>query len=130
MEKRVIEPTSNTPEVTLDFANGDFYLGGESYSEEVADLYDEVTAQLHTYLEAAVDRAITLTCALIYFNSFSSRRILTLLRLFDEAAKAGNTVEIIWVYRESDDNMLEYGEDFGEDVEHAKFVLREIPDDD
>jgi hypothetical protein len=50
--------------------------------------------------------------------------------MFDEAAKdSKHKVTIVWVYRSYDDNMLEFGEEYGEDIENATFVLKEIEGD-
>ncbi len=44
----------------------------------------------------------------------------------DETAGNGNDVTVIWVHEIDDDNMEEMGEEFGEDLEHAKFELKAV----
>ena len=49
--------------------------------------------------------------------------------LFDilDSAAEDNQVVINWHFEEDDDNMEELGEEFGEDLENAKFELKKIP---
>ena len=42
----------------------------------------------------------------------------------ESAAGKGADVSIRWLYDDEDDTMKELGEEFGEDVEHAKFELQ------
>ncbi len=129
MENIKIEATSNTPKVDFDFSTNEFFLGGESFSEEVSEIYENLISQTTSYLEDNEGLDVHFTCELIYFNSLSARKIFQLLTMFDEAGEDKHNVTIIWVYRSYDDNMLEFGEEYGEDIEHATFILKEIEDD-
>lgn len=129
MDNIKIEPTSNTPTVDFNFAENRLYLGGESFSEEVAVMFDGLFEKIKLYLSEGGPKEVELVFEWVYFNSFSSRKIFQLLTMMDEAADEGHSVTITWCYRSFDDNMLEFGEEFGEDIENAKFVLKEIPEE-
>ena len=49
-----------------------------------------------------------------------------LFEILDEAAANGNDVHITWVHKEDDDNMEEMGEEFGDDLENAKFEFKRL----
>ena len=49
-----------------------------------------------------------------------------LMDKLDEAAESGGFVDVFWYYDPEDDTMEELGEEFGEDLEHAKFYLEEL----
>ena len=50
-----------------------------------------------------------------------------LFELLESAATKGNQARITWVHEEDDDNVKELGEEFAEELEHAQFVIEEIP---
>jgi len=47
-----------------------------------------------------------------YFNISSSKRILFLLYNLNELAESGNNVCVEWLYRDSDEDMFEVGQDY------------------
>ena len=77
------------------------------------------------HLDDRPEGTLSVTFALIYFNSSSARKIMTLMTTLDEAAEGGADVRVAWHYRPGDESMAELGEDFGEDLEHAAFSLVE-----
>ena len=50
-----------------------------------------------------------------------------LMDKLDAAAKNGAAVDVYWYYDKEDDTMQELGEEFGEDLENAKFHLEKMP---
>ena len=64
---------------------------------------------------------------LIYLNSSSAKAIMMLMDKLDAAAKKGAAVDVYWYYDKEDDTMQELGEEFGEDLENAKFHLEKMP---
>jgi len=120
-----IKATERTPGVEFDFANSTFSLTGESYPEDVADFYGPILKDFNEHLNGANGKAIQFTFDLIYFNSSTAKVIMGLFEALDEAGE-NNTVTATWKYEEDDDNMEEMGEEFGEDLVHAKFELIEV----
>ena len=123
MEPLKIPATSNTPEVDFDFDRNCFSLKGESHPEDVTAFYQPVMDPLEAHLGNLGDGTCEFVLEFIYFNSSSAKIVMTLMDMIDEAAEAGATVNVKWVYDPEDDNMLELGEEFGEDLEYAKFEL-------
>jgi hypothetical protein len=51
---------------------------------------------------------------------------MSLLEKLEDAASRGATVSINWYYDEDDDTMQELGEEFGEDLKHARFRTEKL----
>ena len=47
-----------------------------------------------------------------YFNISSSKRILFLLYKLNELSENGHSVKVQWLYRDSDEDMYEVGQDY------------------
>lgn len=123
MENINITETGNTPEVNFDFAANHFSLKGESHPEDVTAFYQPIMTPIEAYFEALGDGICDFDFEFIYFNSSSAKIVMTLMELLEEAAENGATVRVRWIYDPEDDNMMELGEEFGEDFEHAQFKL-------
>jgi len=116
-----------SPEVDFDFGANVFLLKGESYPEDVTSFFGPVIGKLEEHLQSISGEKIQFNFELIYFNSSTAKVLMGLFEILDEAAAEGNDVLITWAHEEDDDNMEEMGEEFGEDLENAKFELKKIP---
>ncbi len=128
MDKLEIKATSRTPEVSFDFDNNHLKISGESYPEDAMEFYNPILDSLDAYLENLGSGNCRFDFELIYFNSSSAKVIMMLMDKLDEAAENGGLVEVYWYYDAEDDTMEELGEEFGEDLEHAKFHLEKMED--
>ncbi len=128
MEKLEIKATNRTPEVSFDFDNNHLKISGESYPEDVTEFYDPIFEALDEYLGNLGNSNCRFDFELIYFNSSSAKAIMMLMDKLDEAAEGGGAVEVYWYYDAEDDTMEELGEEFGEDLDHAKFHLEKMED--
>jgi len=126
MENIKIEGAERSPEVDFDFSTNTFSLKGESYPEDVTAFFGPVISQLEEHLDGLSGAKVTFTFELIYFNSSTAKILMGLFETLDEAGENGNEVLVVWAHEEDDDNMEEMGEEFGEDLEFAKFELRKI----
>jgi hypothetical protein len=117
-----IEATENSPKVVFDFSSNEFELRGMSYMEDVDQFYDSLVTKLDAHFDALADANVTFDFALPYFNSSSARMVFRLFDMLDKAAGAGNDININWHYGD-DEDISEQGEEFGEDLLHAKFNL-------
>jgi len=122
MESIKIDGTENSPEVSFDFEANIFALRGMSYIEDVTGFYGSLMGPLYAHLGALSEATVRFDIALSYFNSSSARVIFRLFEKLDEVAEAGNKVTIQW-YHEDDEDQIEVGEEFGEDLEHAELVM-------
>lgn len=126
MDTIQIETTERAPGVDFNFDANTFSLSGESYPEDVTTFYGPLIEKLEQHLEDLSGATVTFTFSLIYFNSSTAKVLMGLFDTLDEAADAGNTVQINWEHEEDDDNMEELGQEFAEDLEHATFSMKVI----
>jgi hypothetical protein len=127
MQNLSIPASTRTPALDFDFGKNHLKLSGESYPEDVTEFYHPVFSALDTYLATLGSGSCRFDFELIYINSSSAKAVMMLMDKLDVAAAKGATVDVYWLYDERDDSMQELGEEFGEDLENAKFHLEKIP---
>ena len=125
-DKIDIAATTRTPAVTFDFTQHHLKIKGESYPEDVTEFYGPVFTALDNYLSKLGKGSCRFDFELIYLNSSSAKAIMMLMDKLEAAAKKGASVEVYWYYDKEDDTMQELGEEFGEDLENAKFHLEKM----
>jgi hypothetical protein len=124
VEKIVRDATDRTPAVVFDFENGVFSFKGESYPEDASAFFGPLHQAMEEFLQSEFNNDIVFDVEFAYFNSSSAKVLMNLFQLFEDAAKNdGKKTVINWHYNEDDDTMLEFGEDFASDMEHASFNL-------
>ena len=126
MENLSIAATNTTPEVLFDFERHHLRLRGESHPEDVTTFYQPILEALEAYLDGLGNGGCRFDFEFVYFNSSTAKIVMTILDRLDEAARDGAKVDIHWFYDDEDDTMLELGEEFGEDIEHAAFQLEKM----
>jgi len=122
-----IPATNRTPSVIFDFAVGHLRITGESYPEDVTTFYNPLFEALKAWLEATEKPGCQFDFELIYFNSSSAKAIMIMMEMLDTAAAKGMNVVVNWFHDPDDETMEELGEEFGEDLNHAKFHLEKRP---
>lgn len=123
MEKLHLEASERSPEIDFDFIGNVFTIRGESYPEDVPQFFGPVIQKLHSHFQSLQNADITFNFDLVYFNSTSAKIFMGLFETLEETAGNGNRVVVNWYYEEDDDNMEELGQEFGEDLENAKFNM-------
>ncbi len=121
-----IAATDRSPAVSFDFDNHLLKISGESYPEDVTEFYNPLFQALDSYFAGLGDGSCRFDFELIYFNSSSAKAIMTLMDKLDDAASEGASIDIYWMFDEEDDTMAELGEEFGEDLENARFHLEKM----
>lgn len=112
MEVLSIAGTDDTPTVVLDKGNGVFKITGRSLPEDTVGFYEPVVAWISAYAkEPAATTAFTFK--LDYFNTSSSKMILDLLKQL----KAISGMKIQWYYQDDDEEILEAGKEYAEQVD-------------
>ena len=129
MQNLVIPATARTPAIHFDFSSNHLKISGESYPEDVTEFYKPVFSALDTYLATLASGSCRFDFELIYINSSSAKAIMMLMDKLDAAAANGASVDVYWFYDVEDDTMQELGEEFGEDLESAKFHLEKMKAD-
>lgn len=126
MDDIKIEATERTPEIDFQFTANRFAIRGESYPEDVATFFGPVINKLNSHLATVTSGTVEFDFELIYFNSSSAKVLMDLFDSLESLAAGGVAVAVNWHYDAEDDTMEELGEDFAEDLEHAKFELRKL----
>ena len=117
--------TEFTPEIAFDFKSNVFLIKGNSYPENVSDFYGGIIPKLSEHLATVQDVDLHFTFNFVYFSSTTAKIIMQLFDELDECAQNGNTVSIEWNFESEDEEMQKIGEEFGEDLETAKFATKE-----
>lgn len=123
MKNLFIEPTQYTPWILFDPVKNKLEIKGESYSQNTAEFYAPVFAWLKEYLRQLETQSVTVNIELSYFNSSSSKILLDFFDLLDKAVEEGKNIAVNWHYEEENEDNLEYGKEFQEDVESLPFTF-------
>lgn len=124
MDDLRIESTKFTPEINFDYANRVLEIKGESYPENTSEFFNPVFKWLEDYLGASETNNTVVNIELYYFNSSSSKVLMNFFEVLDKAAEQGCGITVNWIYEEEDEDSLEFGEEFAEDVNHLAFNLQ------
>jgi len=124
-ENLVIAKTEATPEIRFDHASGILELRGESYPENTAEFYAPVFEWLRAFLASGSGVSVTVNMEIIYFNSSSSKALMNMFDLLDEAVAKGKKIAVNWIYDAGNESALEYGEEFKDDLASLEFNLVE-----
>jgi len=123
MDNLFINRTKTTPEINFDCSHHVLNITGKSYPENISEFYGPIFAWLEEYLSLVDSKSITINIHLTYFNSTSSKVLLDLFDLLDEAVDDGKHISINWIYDEDDPDALEFGEEFQDNLEHIQMVF-------
>ena len=116
MEALDIRATNDTPKVLLDPENDIFEISGRSLPEDVVSFYQPVLDWLEEYKDAPNDFT-EFVFKYIYFNTATSKLVQDILIKLEEIHESGNQIQVIWFYEEDDEDMLDLGEEFSENVD-------------
>jgi hypothetical protein len=119
----ILHATKNTPEIHADFASRTLSIRGEAYPENAAQFYAPLFTWLEDYLAQPGQLVTTVTIELVYFNSSSSRVLLDLFNRLERAAAQGHQVVVRWRCHQENDMIIEYGEEFAEEVKAIDFQI-------
>jgi hypothetical protein len=115
MQDIYIAAERDKPEVDFKFSQHHLLLRGESFPENAMAFYGPLVAALMDYLSQTRDTEITIDIELRYFNSSSTKILLNVFRMFDQASTSGNTVTLNWRHDPEDDTIAEFGNDIASD---------------
>ncbi len=123
MDNLFIEKTSSTPCINFDLSTNRLVISGESFPENAAKFYAPILDWLKEYV-AAVDRQeVIVEFEIIYFNSSTSKILMMLFSLLDEAAEEGKNIIVNWRCDARNETAIECGEEFKEDLENLPFTI-------
>lgn len=109
--------TEDTPEIHFNVQENEYAISGRSLPEDVSSFYKPVFDWLNEFEKNVVANP-SFKFKLEYFNTASSKIILDILMRLEEInSQNSSNINIEWYYMESDDDMLEAGEEYKELVE-------------
>ncbi len=130
MNRLKIEATKYTPDILLDYEKHYLEIKGKSYPPSIKDFYDPFFSNLRKYLDEQLNEQLfTVNIELAYFNSSSARMLSDFFEMLEEYVNHGKNICVNWIYDEEDEDNLEYGEEFKEELEMLTFNLVKKEDD-
>lgn len=117
------EPTNYTPEVDFDPKKHKFKIAGVSRPEDAYIFYDPILTWIEQYVNDILEdheqnKLLNETFIIVfdfkYMNSSSSKYIFQIISNFKKFYEKNLNVSIFWYYDDTDDQILEDGEDFSE----------------
>jgi len=115
LEKLTQTKTKYTLAVDFDPENGILEMEGESYPENAIDFFQPIFDWITTYI-STLGKGVVLNLKLNYLNTSSTKCILDIFEMLEQYHIEGGDVQINWYYAEDDEDILEMGEEIGEDV--------------
>ncbi len=125
MENLLITAQERSPHVDFNFATGLLTIAGESYPDDASKVFGPIFEALDSYLAEVQPLPIRLEIELVYFNSSSAKALMNMFKRLDQAAIAGQKIDVYWRFAAEDETMREFGEDFSEDLSALAFHLVE-----
>jgi hypothetical protein len=111
MEALLINDTPQTPYINFDGATGIMLIKGRSIPDHPDEFWTPILDWFDSYLLNPSKNTI-IKIDLEYFNISSSKRILFLLYKLNDLVETGNEVKVKWMYRDTDEDMYEVGQDY------------------
>jgi hypothetical protein len=116
MEHLIIEQSKNTLGVEFDPHTGEFSMEGSSFPENTFDFFSPIISLLEKYMLEKTEK-LTVDFKFDYLNSSSIKFISDIIDKLQIYYNSGGKVELNWYYYSDDDDILEMGEEFKEDVD-------------
>ncbi|KLO23619.1 MULTISPECIES: DUF1987 domain-containing protein [unclassified Marinitoga] len=117
MEKLIIKPTKSTPEIIFDPEKNILSIKGESYPENSFDFYNPIFEWLENYINNLdTETEVIFNFDISYLNTSSTKSIMFILDILEEAYNKNKNVKINWYYDEDNEFSYEIAENFMEDL--------------
>jgi hypothetical protein len=118
MEPLDIKATNDTPRVLFDPDNNLFEISGRSLPEDVVTFYQPVLDWLDEYTRTPLKKT-DFVFKYIYFNTATSKLVQDILIRLEHLQEKGLEVKVSWYYEQDDEDMLDLGIEFKENVNIA-----------
>lgn len=112
----IVAETRSSPQIHLRWETAEMSIEGQSYPENAARFYQPVFDWLTSRL-ATLDKTMVLSLKLGYLNTGSTKMVLMLLDMLQEAHETGHKVRVEWHYDEENEDALGVGEELSEDLD-------------
>jgi len=107
----IISGNSNKPDIDFNSNTGELIISGRSILENTPRFFDPLIQWLDVYLKHPAPKT-KLHLKMEYFNTSTSKFLLTIIENLAEVFHDGKEVEIIWYY--ADEDMQELGIDYSQ----------------
>jgi len=111
MEALIINESPQTPLIHFNELSGIMKITGRSIPDKPDEFWQPILTWFDLYLLTPA-KSTTVIIDLEYFNITSSKRILFLLYKLNELSENGSDVKVEWLYRDTDEDMYEVGQDY------------------
>ena len=99
-------------------------MRGESFPENAAVFYAPMFEWVEGYLASlGIDASVQVDMEIIYFNSSTSKIFINFFRMLERAVKEGKSITVTWRCSEENENAIECGEEFREDLAELPFQI-------
>jgi hypothetical protein len=112
-----------TPQVDFNAQTGVCEISGESYLEDAFVFYKPLKEWIEEFSNKS-EKPIHFICKLTYFNTSSSKGVLSILKILKSFEEKGRSIIAQWYYRPNDLDMLEDIEDL---IYESKLNIELIP---
>lgn len=110
MDSIKLRETEDTPNVILDSDRGLVYFIGKCFPEDADDFFLPLLRWVRDYSDKKELKEVMFK--LDYFNTASSKKILELFLLLQQLMQKGQRFNVVWYYREDDDDIRDSGRKF------------------
>ncbi|MDR1702488.1 MAG: DUF1987 domain-containing protein [Sporomusaceae bacterium] len=117
-----IEKTESLPYVLVDEEKEYLKLAGICYHERAIDFFEQICTWLENFLKTDFNE-FTFDFAMEYFNSSTAKLVFNMLLALDNSAKEGKKIVINWMTTKDNEVIIEFGEDFQEELSNVEFNL-------
>ena len=114
----------STPRILLNSRDKEFLIEGESYPENAITFYEPVINWIKDYLNSSED-GIELAVKLLYINTSSTKALLVLFDIIEEAHEMGKNSHIRWLYDEGNEISREIGKDLRDGL-NLPFTIQQV----
>ena len=105
----------STPRILMDYNQNQYLIEGQSYPENSSHFYEPLIGWVKENVNT-LENDFLLKIKLIYLNTSSTKAMLYLFDILDEAFKQGNKIQIEWYYDRENEMARETGEELLEDL--------------
>lgn len=113
MEKLIIEPTNETPQVNFNGDFGFFSISGKSYPENATSFYKPLFDYIELYKSTPHEKT-TIEFKWLYYNTSTSKMIVKIIMLLKNVSKE---FEINWICKKEFDVIIQKGNELKEILE-------------
>lgn len=115
MDNLTIEAAKDTLGVNCDAQHGVIEMDGISYPQDAAEFFSPVFEWLDNYIEQ-LHAPLTLNLRINYLNTSSTKCLFDLIDKMENYFQDGGDVKIHWYYKQDDEDIMETGLEFKEDM--------------